>query len=162
MLGTSSIDDMDPAYNVRFPGDGGDLLTVLDQPLPGHRVVETDSVGVILSVTTDSVPREWAVARAGHQDHEVALTFDDGPGRWTAEILDTLKERHAPATFFLIGDQVVNHYGLTRRIVDEGHEIGNHTFTHPDLSRTSPWRTRLQRCQPRAASSRRFSAGAPS
>ncbi len=144
MLGTSSIDDMDPAYNVRFPGDGGDLLTVLDQPLPGPRVVETDSVGVILSVTTDSVPREWAVARAGHQDHEVALTFDDGPGRWTAEILDTLKQRGAPATFFLIGDQVVNHYGLTRRIVADGHEIGNHTFTHPDLSRTSPWRTRLE------------------
>lgn len=144
MLGAASLDTIDPGYNVRFDGDGGELLTVLNRPFPGARHVTTDSVGVITSVTTDSVPGEWAVARTGHQEHQVALTFDDGPGRWTPEILDTLKSRHAPATFFLIGDQVASHYALTRRILREEHEIGNHTFTHPDLANTSRWWTRFE------------------
>ncbi len=154
MQGVASIDTIDPGYNVSFPGDGGELLTVLGKPFAGLRHVSTDSIGVITSVTTDSVPGEWIVARAGHQEHEVALTFDDGPGRWTKEILDTLKSRHAPAAFFAIGDLAASHYGLLRRIVSEGHEIGNHTFTHPDLSDKSPWWTRLEM----SATSRLFEA----
>ena len=154
MLGAASIDTMDPGYNVTFPGDGGELLTVLSRPTPGARHVSTDSVGVITGVTYDSVPGEWTVARAGHQEHEVVLTFDDGPGRWTREILDTLKSRKATATFFLIGDLVTAHYSLTRRILREGHEIGNHTFTHPNLAEKSAWWTRLEM----SATSRLFEA----
>ncbi len=97
------------------------------------------------------------------QDHEVALSHSTtARAGGLPKILDTLKQRGAPATFFLIGDQVVNHYGLTRRILADGHEIGNHTFTHPDLSRTPPWRTRLEL----SATGRLFEAilgtGAPS
>ena len=154
MQGAASIDTIDPGYNVSFPGDGGELLTVRSRPIPGMRHVTTDSVGVITSVTTDSVPGEWTVARAGHREHRVVLTFDDGPGQWTREILDTLKSRNAPGTFFLIGDLVASHYALTRRILREGHEIGNHTFTHPDLSTRSPWWTRLEM----AATGRLFEA----
>ncbi len=85
------------------------------------------------------------MARTGHKDHEIALTFDDGPdSRWTGAILDTLRSRNAKATFFMIGTAVAANPALTRRIVREGHEIGNHTFTHPNLAETSPWWTRFE------------------
>ncbi len=56
---------------------------------------------------------------------------------WTPKILDVLKEQGAKATFFLIGAQVEKFPGVAKRIYDEGHEIGNHTFTHPDISNIS-------------------------
>ena len=68
----------------------------------------------------------------------VALTFDDGPDpEWTPKILDVLKKKNATATFFLIGIQTDKFSGLAKRIYREGHTIGNHTFTHPDVSNIS-------------------------
>ena len=64
---------------------------------------------------------------------EVALTFDDGPTPVTAEILDVLKARGVKATFFLCGAAAERHPELVRRIRDEGHAIGNHTWSHPYL-----------------------------
>lgn len=61
----------------------------------------------------------------------VALTFDDGPGEATGDILDTLAGRGAHATFFIVGNQVPAREHLLRRVVAEGHGIGNHTMTHP-------------------------------
>jgi cellulose synthase/poly-beta-1,6-N-acetylglucosamine synthase-like glycosyltransferase/peptidoglycan/xylan/chitin deacetylase (PgdA/CDA1 family) len=87
----------------------------------------------------------YTVRRSGNLAHRVALTFDDGPdSRWTPRILDTLRVRHAPATFFLIGRNIETNIALTRRIAAEGHEVGNHTFTHPNLALTSPLVTRLE------------------
>lgn len=64
----------------------------------------------------------------------VALTFDDGPyPPYTGEILDVLKENHILATFFVIGRNVEKHPELVQRIVDEGHQVGNHTYDHVDL-----------------------------
>jgi peptidoglycan/xylan/chitin deacetylase (PgdA/CDA1 family) len=64
----------------------------------------------------------------------VALTFDDGPSvPYTGEILDVLKREHIHATFFLCGENAVKHPELVRRILAEGHEIGNHTWSHPWL-----------------------------
>lgn len=63
---------------------------------------------------------------------QLALTFDDGPDRtWTPKILDLLARYKIQASFFLIGAEVAKDPELTRRIVEEGHLIGNHTFTHP-------------------------------
>jgi peptidoglycan/xylan/chitin deacetylase (PgdA/CDA1 family) len=64
----------------------------------------------------------------------VALTFDDGPSRWTPLVLDLLREYEARATFFVIGARVREHPDLVRRIVAEGHELGSHTVTHPRLT----------------------------
>ena len=65
----------------------------------------------------------------------IALTFDDGPVPGvTDRILDELKQRNVPATFFMIGQNVVAHTDLAHRVAAEGHEIGNHTFTHPKLT----------------------------
>ncbi|MEU1194728.1 bifunctional polysaccharide deacetylase/glycosyltransferase family 2 protein [Streptomyces sp. NPDC005813] len=77
--------------------------------------------------------------------HTVALTFDDGPDpTWTPRILDVLRRNHVHATFFVVGTQVVAHPELVRRIVAEGHQIGIHTFTHPDLARLAPWQRSLE------------------
>ncbi|MFG1700405.1 polysaccharide deacetylase family protein [Nonomuraea sp. NPDC049309] len=66
----------------------------------------------------------------------VALTFDDGPGEHTPRLLDLLRERDVRATFFVIGEMVAADKGgrTVRRIVDEGHEIGNHSWSHPSLT----------------------------
>src|SRR6202008_1847157 len=70
--------------------------------------------------------------------NKVAITFDDGPDPdWTPKILDELKREHAPATFFLIGIQADKFADVTSRVYRQGHEIGNHTFTHPDISNIS-------------------------
>lgn len=65
----------------------------------------------------------------------IALTFDDGPGKYTSQLLDTLAEKQARATFFLVGRSVQANPDLVRREVAEGHAVGNHTWSHPDLSK---------------------------
>ncbi|MER6627264.1 glycosyltransferase [Streptomyces sp. NPDC000987] len=68
-------------------------------------------------------------------DHRLVLTFDDGPDpTWTPKVLDVLKEHHAHAVFFVTGTMASRYPDLVRRMVDEGHEVGLHTFNHPDLS----------------------------
>ncbi|MGY8663548.1 polysaccharide deacetylase family protein, partial [Bradyrhizobium sp. UFLA05-109] len=69
----------------------------------------------------------------------VYLTFDDGPNPFcTPDILDVLAEYRAPATFCVIGTYAANEPKLIRRMIAEGHEVANHTMTHPDLSRCEP------------------------
>lgn len=68
----------------------------------------------------------------------VALTFDDGPyPPYTEQVLDVLREYKVPATFFVIGRNAEKHPELVRRIVAEGHQIGNHTYNHVDLLKTN-------------------------
>ncbi|MFH8412825.1 bifunctional polysaccharide deacetylase/glycosyltransferase family 2 protein [Streptomyces collinus] len=68
-------------------------------------------------------------------DGELVLTFDDGPDpMWTPKVLDVLKKHDARAVFFITGTMASRHPDLVQRMVDEGHEIGLHTFNHPDLS----------------------------
>ncbi|WP_024510036.1 chitooligosaccharide deacetylase NodB [Bradyrhizobium sp. ARR65] len=69
----------------------------------------------------------------------VYLTFDDGPNpRFTADILDVLAQHKVSATFFVIGAYALDQPKLIQRMVAEGHEVANHTMTHPDLSRCDP------------------------
>ncbi|CAL9513587.1 Undecaprenyl-phosphate 4-deoxy-4-formamido-L-arabinose transferase [Streptomyces sp. enrichment culture] len=68
-------------------------------------------------------------------DHRLVLTFDDGPDPvWTPKVLDVLRKHDAHAVFFVTGTMASRYPELVRRMVDEGHEIGLHTFNHPDLS----------------------------
>lgn len=68
----------------------------------------------------------------------IAMTFDDGPSAEnTPRLLDMLKERGIKATFFLIGQNAAEHPEIVKRILAEGHEIGNHSWTHPQLSKLS-------------------------
>ncbi|MEV4266721.1 glycosyltransferase [Kribbella sp. NPDC049584] len=75
----------------------------------------------------------------------IALTFDDGPDPvWTPKILDLLRAQKVHATFFVVGTAVAAHPDLARRIVDEGHQIAVHSFTHANLSTTAGWRRSLE------------------
>jgi len=73
-------------------------------------------------------------APASKTSERIALTFDDGPHPvYTPMILDILKENGIKATFFIIGENAEKHPDIVRRIIAEGHEIGNHTYSHPHL-----------------------------
>lgn len=67
-----------------------------------------------------------------------ALTFDDGPGRYTPELLDLLEARAIKATFFVLGERVLREPEVVRRMAADGHEVDNHSFDHPDLRRLTP------------------------
>ena len=75
----------------------------------------------------------------------VALTFDDGPDpTWTPRIARELRRLSVPATFFVVGSQVVRHPGIVRDLQRWGFELGNHTFTHADVSQGPGWRRTLE------------------
>ncbi len=125
----------------------GDFLHVSQDLAAGRRAIEVDETGA-WAVTYRSLPRSPTVFRNGDRQAEterVAITFDDGPDPvWTPRILDILKARGVRATFFVMGQKATAYPALVRRIVEEGHELGNHSYSHPDLSRVSPWRVRLE------------------
>lgn len=64
---------------------------------------------------------------------EIALTFDDGPSEETLKVLDLLKEYNAKATFFIWGQRIKDRENILRKIIEEGHEIGNHSYEHKRL-----------------------------
>ena len=64
----------------------------------------------------------------------MALTYDDGPSAYTPQILDVLEKQNAVATFFVVGNWVDKNQDVVKKIHDRGHEIGNHTFNHPDIT----------------------------
>ena len=83
------------------------------------------------------MPTNYVIRQFGYKPGKIALTFDDGPDpQWTPQILDILKAKHVPATFFVIGGNVEANPDLVQRILAEGHELGNHTYTHPNLADT--------------------------
>ncbi|MEV4352204.1 bifunctional polysaccharide deacetylase/glycosyltransferase family 2 protein [Actinoplanes sp. NPDC049596] len=85
----------------------------------------------------------------------IALTFDDGPDpTWTPKVLDVLKKHDAHGTFFVVGSEVSRQPDLTKRITDEGNELGLHTFTHPNLQLIAPWRRTLELSQTQVAIAR--------
>ena len=76
--------------------------------------------------------------------NKIAITFDDGPDAlYTGQILDILKQHNVPATFFLIGQNCLNYPQVVQRIHREGHVIGNHTWSHPNLAKVD--KQRLQK-----------------
>src|ERR1700752_2678322 len=110
------------------------------RPPAGSRQYTVDSSsGLITDETYLTYPTSWLVARQGARSKSIALTFDDGPDpKWTPAILDILKRHNIKATFFLIGQNAVDNPDLVRRIFREGHEIGNHSFTHPNMAHVGP------------------------
>ena len=123
---------IDYGYDVDFEGSG-ELLKVVSEPQRGTRELELDN-GFIKSERFTAAPSSYVVQRTGDRPGLLALTFDDGPDpQWTPAILDILKRENVPATFFIIGKNGQSYPDLVRRIANEGHELGNHTFTHPNL-----------------------------
>jgi cellulose synthase/poly-beta-1,6-N-acetylglucosamine synthase-like glycosyltransferase/peptidoglycan/xylan/chitin deacetylase (PgdA/CDA1 family)/spore germination protein YaaH len=121
-------------YQVDFEGSG-EILKVTSRPQDGWRNLDIDSAtGYIRDEQFVRTPSSYVIQRGGDHPGLIALTFDDGPDpKWTPAILDILKRENVPATFFVIGKNGQAYPELMRRLVNEGHEIGNHTYTHPNL-----------------------------
>jgi cellulose synthase/poly-beta-1,6-N-acetylglucosamine synthase-like glycosyltransferase/peptidoglycan/xylan/chitin deacetylase (PgdA/CDA1 family)/spore germination protein YaaH len=142
---------MDPGYDVDDEGEG-DVLRVTKKPQPGHRTMvldDDDQVPVpyktIAKETVTSYPLPYTIEQYGYRKNQVALSFDDGPDpEWTPKILDILKQYGVRGTFFMIGEQAQANVSVMRRVYAEGHEIGNHTFTHPDISEISTKKVDLE------------------
>ena len=134
----NKLKDVPPGQDVDMEGNG-EILRIEARPADGQRSITLDpKTGIITDQSFDSFPEPYRVARYGSSPDKVAITFDDGPDpEWTPKILDVLKHEQAPAAFFLIGIQADKFSDITDRIYREGHEIGNHTFTHPDISNIS-------------------------
>ncbi|MDF2822242.1 MAG: polysaccharide deacetylase [Clostridiales bacterium] len=70
----------------------------------------------------------------------IAITFDDGPGKYTSKLLEGLEERNAKVTFFLLGEKIAKYPKNAKMIIESGHLIGNHTYSHIDLTNYSTQR----------------------
>ena len=118
----------------------GEILRVEADPSVGARSLTIEaSTGDIVDERYQSLPTSYVIRKVGQVPGKLAITFDDGPDpEWTPAILDILKQKNVPATFFMIGSNMEAHPGLVQRVLAEGHEIGNHTYTHPNLADTPP------------------------
>ena len=139
-----ALKSVQPGDDVDTEGDG-DILRVTGLPQWGWRTVTVDTdetdprKKLIVDEHMDVYPRTYTIQQYGYQANQVALSFDDGPDpKWTPKILDILKEKRVKGTFMLIGAEAAENVGVMERIYREGHEIGNHTYTHPDISDISP------------------------
>lgn len=142
---------VEPGYDVDTEGEG-DILRVTRKPQNGERDLtmdDDDSVPLHYRMVTQesmhSYPLSYTVTQYGYHPKQVALSFDDGPDpEWTPKILDILKKYNVKGTFFMIGEEAEKNVGVMQRVYREGHEIGNHTFTHPDISEISKGQADLQ------------------
>lgn len=124
----------------------GEILRITATPTTGRRLIDLDPQGMIRGERYAALPTPYVVQRTGAQDPKaIALTFDDGPdATWTPQILSVLEAARVPATFFVIGENAVAHPAILNRMVVDGDEIGNHSYTHPNLADASERQTRLE------------------
>jgi cellulose synthase/poly-beta-1,6-N-acetylglucosamine synthase-like glycosyltransferase/peptidoglycan/xylan/chitin deacetylase (PgdA/CDA1 family)/spore germination protein YaaH len=123
----------------------GEIVTVDEDRSDGMRTLAVDSNNYLTATYTKFPQFPTLYHQGAGGEHQVAITFDDGPDpQWTPEILDILKAANAKAAFFIVGANAENYPDLLRRIVEEGHEIGNHTYYHPNLALCWPEHVRVE------------------
>lgn len=124
----------------------GEVLDVVTEPSPGRIYLEVNKAeGIITEQKYVELPTKYVIKKFGNVKNQVILTFDDGPDPdFTPQILDILKKEKVPATFFVVGLQAESNLPLLNRVYQEGHEIGNHTFTHPNIALVSSERAQAE------------------
>lgn len=126
-----------PGQLLVIPGLAEQGETTPSPPPPVEPRIQP-TIAQLLRIYSD---RFFLKETAGTAHNRVALTFDDGPdGTYTPMVLDVLKTYDVPATFFLVGKNVEKHPEVTRRIIAEGHVVGNHSWSHPNLRFLKPGR----------------------
>ncbi len=131
-----SLSQLQYGYDISYQGKG-EILKVSSVPANGQRAVAYDNqTGLITGEQFLSFPSPYVITRWGGGDpNKIAITFDDGPDpQWTPQILSILKQYNVPGTFFVIGSNANANPGILQQIVSDGNEIGNHTYTHPNIS----------------------------
>ena len=106
--------------------------------IPSFRVLAVFALAQVVAALSVLQVGTSSVSAASDGRPVVYLTFDDGPGSDTPKFLDLLASHDIKATFFVTGRSALNFPDLTRRVADEGHAIGNHTYDHSWLTRTDP------------------------
>ena len=142
----SKVDARANADFVDYEGTG-EVLDIIATPTNGRITPEVNTGEMLISEETyDSLPSRFVARKYGTNDSmKLVLTFDDGPDPdYTPKILDILSKYHVPATFFVIGINAENNIPIVKREFKEGHEIGNHTFTHPNIAKVSQRRAILE------------------
>src|SRR5437763_6224208 len=140
----SALEILKGTDTIAAVGDG-EIVSVDESTSDGQRTVGVDNDGY-LTATYSKFPQFPTLYHQGAGGpHQVALTFDDGPDpKWTPQILDILKACDVKAAFFLVGANAEKYPALVRRLVDEGHEIGNPTYYHPNLALCWPEHVRVE------------------
>ncbi|MDD3688194.1 MAG: polysaccharide deacetylase family protein [Bacteroidales bacterium] len=115
-----------------------------DKIIPDAHNIDIDNSQPMTPIQTPAAPVSSSDDQTNSNDDDtntssgkVALTFDDGPGTFTPNVLNALQDKNTTATFFMIGENTQKHPDFVKQIHDAGHEIGNHTWDHPDLSKLS-------------------------
>ena len=124
----------------------GDVLRIVETPRDGGRQVTRGGDGQYAE-QYGQLPSYYTIeSSGGGQARKVlCLTFDDGPDpRYTPAVLDILRSHAVRATFFIIGANAGQNIGLVKRAYAEGHDIGNHTYTHPNIALVSGERAALE------------------
>jgi cellulose synthase/poly-beta-1,6-N-acetylglucosamine synthase-like glycosyltransferase/peptidoglycan/xylan/chitin deacetylase (PgdA/CDA1 family) len=139
------LESVPPGNDVDTEGEG-DIMRIVALPEYGRRTVQMDENNF---TATDedmtALPRPYVAEMYGYHPHELAISFDDGPDpTWTPKILAVLMKYHVPATFMVIGEEALNHPELLEDYYKDGMEVGNHTFTHPDISEISDFQLRSE------------------
>lgn len=119
-------------YDILYQGQG-EALAVSGGTSEGHRTLTLDrEQNLLTGETIGQFPKSTTITRwGGGSDKVIALTFDDGPDpTYTPQVLDVLAEKNVKATFFIVGSAGTINQSLVRRIYKEGHDLGNHTFSH--------------------------------
>src|SRR5215813_4047132 len=139
------LKDVPPGPDLILEGDG-DIWKFTGQPKRGVRDFTYDpATDLFTSENYQSFPISYDIDQLGAATKKLAITFDDGPDpRWTPKILDVLKEKQVPAAFFVIGLDASQWPQILKREYAEGHEIGNHTYTHPAFEEVSPTQLRWE------------------
>jgi cellulose synthase/poly-beta-1,6-N-acetylglucosamine synthase-like glycosyltransferase/peptidoglycan/xylan/chitin deacetylase (PgdA/CDA1 family) len=123
----------------------GEIVTVDDTRDDGLRTVESDFDRGLRTTYVEFPTYPILYHEGAGGAHDVAITFDDGPDpKWTPKILEILHGRGVKAAFFVTGRNCEANPGLVARILREGHELGNHTFSHGNLATMSPEMMRLE------------------
>ncbi len=143
-LGRGQIPDKSALAALRKPEPGNDIYTRAEGDFLEFKAAATngernvsynDGLGLIVAQSFASLPKQAVLSTPAIADKKlIGLTFDDGPDpRYTPAILDLLAAKGAKATFFVVGKNAIAYPALLQRILDEGHDIGNHTYAHSDL-----------------------------
>ena len=131
--------------DISYDGNG-EVLDLMSWPNPGQINISFDPKNfVITNQNYVKLPTKYVIKKYGYAPGKIVLTFDDGPDPdYTPRILDILKREKVPAAFFVVGSMAEKNIQILRREYEEGYEIGNHTFFHPDISTISIKRVILE------------------
>lgn len=129
------VNELEENLDILISAEGADIYTLLEssEALEENPHADTDALANMEEIQSLEAAGENVIASGGDDvetEKRVYLTFDDGPSIYTGQILDILAENDVKATFFVIGRDDESYWPYYQRIVEEGHTLGMHSYTH--------------------------------